>query len=202
VETSDGAHLAEVQRLQDAAWKAIGSATMDGPPRARYWKAWLKHCRLYPDNHRGNGLPPANIDNMFLTFAVAVREGKFGLGRQVKVQSVAVALRSVAQKYVLGGHPDPRRASPAEHALDLPIARILKRFDDEDPAPEPKLAVPVSTITAVAKKYNFTKHHAAVADMVVVAFFYLLRIGEYTSPSNTHPKRTIPLQKCDVQLWR
>jgi hypothetical protein len=175
---------------------------MDGPARARYWKAWLEHCRLYPDNHRGNGIPPANIDDMFFTFAVAVREGKFGLGRQVKVQSVAVALRSVAQKYVLDGHPDPRRASPAQHALDLPIACILKRFDDEDPAPKPKLTVPVSTITAIATKYNFTKHHAAVADMVVIAFFYLLRVGEYTLPSNTCPKHTIPLQKCEVQLWR
>jgi hypothetical protein len=105
VETSDGAHLTEVQRLRDAAWKAIESAMMDGPARAHYWKAWLEHCRLYPDNHRGNGLPPANIDDMFLTFAVAVREGKLGLGRQVKVQSVAVALRSVAQKY-----PQLRRA--------------------------------------------------------------------------------------------
>jgi hypothetical protein len=45
----------------------------------------------------------------------------------------------------------------------------------------------VSTINPVATKYNFTKHHAAIADLVVVAFFYLLRIGEYTSPSNPCP---------------
>jgi hypothetical protein len=77
----------------------------------------------------------------------------------------------------------------------------LKRFDDEDPAPEPKLAIPVSTISAIATKYNFTKHHAAVSDMVLVAFFYLLRVGEYTSPSNTRPRRTIPLRKCDIRLW-
>jgi hypothetical protein len=127
--------------------------------------------------------------------------GKVGLGRQVKVHSVAVELHSVAQKYVLDGHPDPRRASPAQHSLDLPIARILKRFDDEDPAPEPKLAIPVSTITAIATKYNFTTHHAAVSDMVIVAFFYLLLVGEYTSPSNTRPRRTIPLRKCDIRLW-
>jgi hypothetical protein len=43
---------------------------------------------------------------------------------------------------------------------------------------------------------------AAVSDMVLVAFFYLLCVGEYTSPSNTCPKRTTPLRKCDVQLWR
>jgi hypothetical protein len=81
------------------------------------------------------------------------------------------------------------------------IARILKRFDDEDPAPEPKLAVPVSTISAIASGYHFTKHHSAVANMVVIAFFYLLRVGEYTLQSNPRPKQTIPLQKCDIQLW-
>jgi hypothetical protein len=131
--TSNGAAIAEVERLRNTAWAAIGSATMDGPIKDRYWSAWTTHCRLYPDNDQGPHLPPSNIGDMLLTFAVAVREGKYGLGHQVKVQSVAVALRSVAQKYVLDGHPDPRRALPAQHALDLPIARILKCFDDKDP---------------------------------------------------------------------
>jgi integrase len=34
----------------------------------------------------------------------------------------------------------------------------------------------------------------------VLAFFFLLRVGEYT-PSKT-PRRTIPLRKKDVRLWR
>jgi hypothetical protein len=37
---------------------------------------------------------------------------------------------------------------------------------------------------------------------VVVAFFYLLRVDEYTAPQKSRPKRTIPLQKCNVRLWR
>jgi hypothetical protein len=47
----------------------------------------------------------------------------------------------------------------------------------------------VSTINPVATKYNFTKHHAAIADLVVVAFFYLLCVGEYTLPSNPFPNK-------------
>ncbi len=64
------------------------------------------------------------------------------------------------------------------------------------------MAIPASTIQAIITKYNFSPHHAAVEDLVVVAFFYLLRVGEYTAPRNSRPKRTIPLQKCDVCLWR
>ncbi len=89
---SNGAAMAEVERLCNTAWAAIGSATMDGPVKDRYWSAWTTHCRLYPDNNRGPHLPPSNIGDMLLTFAVAMWKGKYGLGRQVKVQSVAVAL--------------------------------------------------------------------------------------------------------------
>jgi hypothetical protein len=63
---------------------------------------------------------------MLLTFVVAMWEGQYGIGRQVKVQSVTTALWAVAQRYVLGRHSNPRRASPAQHALNLPIARLTK----------------------------------------------------------------------------
>jgi hypothetical protein len=38
-------------------------------------------------------------------------------------------------------------------------------------------------------------------DLVIIAFFYLLRVGEYTAPANPQKKRTIPLQGCNIRLW-
>jgi hypothetical protein len=38
-----------------------------------------------------------------------------------------------------------------------------------------------------------------VADLVVVAYFYLLRICEYTYSSR--PTRTVPLRRQDIQMW-
>jgi hypothetical protein len=35
----------------------------------------------------------------------------------------------------------------------------------------------------------------------MIAFFYLLRVGEYTSPASHCKKRTIPLRLCDIKLW-
>ncbi len=158
---------------------------MDGAVRDRYWRAWEEHCRLFPLNKRGPNLPPHNIEDMLLTFAVAMQEGKYGLGGQIQVQSVKVPLQAVSQKYALDGHCDPQRASPAQHFLNLPIARLLKKFRDENPPPQPKLTIPVSTIQAIITKYNSSPHHAAVADLVVMAFFYLLRVREYTAPRNS-----------------
>ena len=36
--------------------------------------------------------------------------------------------------------------------------------------------------------------------LVVIAFFFLLRVGEYTK-SGSQPTRTVPLRKSDVTLW-
>jgi hypothetical protein len=38
------------------------------------------------------GLPPHNIQDMLLTFAVAMQEGQFGLRGQITIHSVKAAL--------------------------------------------------------------------------------------------------------------
>jgi hypothetical protein len=151
----------------------IGTATVYGPKWHRYWKAWQMHCGLYQDAP-GKIQAPHILMDQLLTFAVAMQEGQYGNGRKVQVQTVTRALRFVSQKFVLDGHLDPQRASPAQHALDLPISRLLKKYSDEDPPPEPKLAIPISTITEIAEKYWWITHLSAVADLVIIAFFYLL----------------------------
>jgi hypothetical protein len=142
----------------------------------------MTHCQLYKS---AVGCQPSAKDatDRLLTFAVTMWEGKYSLRNQVKVQSVEQALQHVAQKLVLDGHPDPRRASSAQHTLDLPIAWIIKKFRDEDPPAQPELAIPVSTITAISENYRWTPHLDAVADLTLTAFFYLPCVGEYTTPS-------------------
>jgi hypothetical protein len=114
------------------------------------------------------------MTDQLITSAVAVREGKYGLGSQVKVQLVERALRHVSQRLVLDGGPDPRRSSAAQQELNLPISQLLKRFWDNNPKAEPKLAIPVSTIPAIATNYRWDPHKEAVVDLIIIAFFYLL----------------------------
>ncbi len=99
--------MAEIVHLRNIAWEAIGTATVDRTKCNSYWRAWTAHCRLYPKD-RGYGPTACERTDRLLTFAVAMREGHYGLGDQVKVQSVERALRHVAQRLVLDGHPDPR----------------------------------------------------------------------------------------------
>jgi hypothetical protein len=60
----------------------------------------------------------------------------------------------------------------------------------------------VSTITAIVNNYRWDPYKEAVADLIIIAFFYLLQVGEYTSPSKPWEKRTIALRDCDVRLWK
>jgi hypothetical protein len=94
-----------------------------------------------------------SITDKLFTFAAAVWEGKYGLRATVKVQSVKRALWHVTQKLILDGHPNPRKASPAQQQLDFPMSWLLKSFQDSDPAAEPKLALPMLTISAISQNY-------------------------------------------------
>jgi hypothetical protein len=182
--------LGEIQRLRDSAWKAIGTSTVDGAKRTKYWTAWTAHapCTVPIRIHGPQHLTPTSSSRLLSPCGKAST-------------LVEKALRHVAQKLVLDGHPDPRKASPVQQSLDLPISRLLKSFGDRDPPAEPKLAIPISTISAISTYYRWNPHLDAVADLVKMVFFYLLRVGEYTSPKTPHDKRTIPLRLCEIRLW-
>ena len=140
---------------------------------------------------------------LLLSFAVRIREGYAGKGQRVGAQSVATGLRHVAQTNVLAGYPDPRRTY-GDKELDLPIARLLKTFRDEDPAPQPKLALPVHAIRTTCTVYSRenTSISHAISDLIIVAFFFLLRVGEYTFPKGTRRKRTTQFRIQDVTFFK
>jgi hypothetical protein len=111
---------------------------------------------------------------------------------------------SRAQTRVLAGFPDPRR-NYGGRELDLPFSRMIKTMRYSDPVPRPQLALPASCITAAAaaRFHNgATLKQQAVADLISVAFFFLLRVGEYTMPTWNRWTRTVQFLCQDVCLWR
>jgi hypothetical protein len=80
---------------------------------------------------------------------------------------------------------------------------MLKSMKDRDPAPKPMLALPVETIeaaAAVAFNNRASVRRRAAAEMITVAFFFLLRVGEYTKSSKD--ARTVPFRVKDVLFRR
>ena len=91
MDTGNCTSMAEIQRLRDAAWEVIGTATVDRSKQHCYWKAWETHSGMYQDTPGEIHAPCIHTDRL-LAFAVAVQEDKYGNGHQVQVQSVARAL--------------------------------------------------------------------------------------------------------------
>jgi integrase len=174
---------------------------VDGPARATNWRNWTAWCARYSFNTFLIGTPREQHTHVLMAFAARVRAGAFGKGQQVGCQSVATALRHVAQAFVLASHGDPRREGDSPD-LGLAFTRLYHSYRTEDPAPKPQLALPISVIEDVVKHEGTSRDPKAqaLADLVMLAFFFLLRVGEYT-PSGTRTTRTTQIRRKDMQFW-
>jgi hypothetical protein len=87
--------------------------------------------------------------------------------------------------------------------LSLAFTRLYHSYKNEDPAPKPQLALPISVIDDVMANEGASTDpkDRALADLVVRAFFFLLRVGEHT-PSGTRTTRTTQIRRKDMQFWR
>ena len=82
---------------------------------------------------------------------------------------------------------------------------MLRGYRRDDPKSSPQLAVPVSITEHLLDQHwanpQYCPHREAVADLSNGAFYYLLRVGEYTKPRNTKTN-TIPLRVTDITFRR
>ena len=66
----------------------------------------------------------------------------------------------------------------------------------------PQLAVPVSLVKHILSNASKAKHHKAkahtIANLICIAFYYLLRVGEYTKQSGSKRKLTKPFRLRDI----
>ena len=131
-------------------------------------------------------------------FAERVRSGELSTsGRNLKSRSVEDYLRAVGQTNELLGLKDPRKAA-SSNAIDFRIKRMLRSYAKKDPPPNRVKPIPVQVlhrIAAIAQSADeLTK---GICDMILLAFFFLLRPGEYTDSQSD----TTPFQLQDVQVF-
>jgi hypothetical protein len=192
----------EFSRDLNSSWDKVAYATVDGQARATSWRNWSSWCTRFNFNTFLVGTPKEHQSHVLMAFAARVRSGAFGNGRQIGCQSVATALRHISQTFVLANYGDPRRELYSPE-LGLAFTRLFNSYRNEDPAPKPQLALPISVIEDVMKNEGASQSpkDQALADLVVLAFFFLLRVGEYT-PSGNRNTRTTQIRRKDLQFWR
>jgi hypothetical protein len=116
-------------------------------------------------------------------FAQRVRTGIDAAdGKPVRKRSVEQYLRSVGQAFTGMGAPDPRLDSLGK--LDFRLARQLAAYHKHDPAPQRVKPVPISVLHHMHSTIAHTSDtHRAIACLSYLAFFFLLRPGEYCKGS-------------------
>jgi hypothetical protein len=117
----------------------------------------------------------------------------------VRPRTVEGALRAVGQMLATLGLPDPRLQPSGK--LDLRLHRQLSGYSKIDPPPKRVKPVPLPIITHTASlcRHANTSQSNAIADMLLLGFFFLLRPGEYAYTSNPD---SCPFRLCDVHLLR
>ena len=150
--------------------------------RQKYWSRWSEYCssfRIDPFLQEAT-----KLEQIVLTtgFAARVRTGAYGRGDKIKVQSVTEALAAISKTIELAGQPSPLYKAPNEYIL--PLERLVEGFRREDPPPIPQLAVPISVPWECHRVATESKEISLLASsqLITIAFFYLLRVGEYTHP--------------------
>jgi hypothetical protein len=186
--------LRDLGTAQAAARHGIVPSRADANDRT--WKLWASFCRelLVDPWLLGVGDPILLLQ----VFAHRYRVGQIApSGRQVKSRTVEGALRAVGQAFTALGSPDPRLT--ATGSTEFRLSRQLRSYSKLDPPPQRVKPIPVDVIhhmMALSNQHG-TADSLAIADLIALAFFFLLRPGEYTAPRGENT----PFKLEDVQFY-
>jgi hypothetical protein len=103
--------------------------------------------------------------------------------------------------------PTGRTTFPSGHsARDVlqAIAQQLEEYQHSDPPSLPPLAAPLHLIHHILQKHGHqdaSQCDKALADCNLIAFYFLLLVGEYTYANPTPKKCTHPITATDITLW-
>ena len=193
-----------------SAWEAInnGVVAKTNQTRKKYWAHWTAYVKTFQVEPFLTTCNPIQQAIIITAFAARVRKGSYGRGNTIKVPSVANALAAISTTIELAGFNSP--LYKAEGAYIEPVARAVEGWRRQDPASVPQLAVPVAVPNRMHAKalQQGSLFQQTVADLGLIAFYYLLRVGEYTegttstTPATNARKRTVNFRVKDVGFFK
>ena len=141
-----------------------------------HWGVWTTFCGSL-------GIPPAlegirDPVPLLQLFAHRIRTGEYALkGDRIRKRSVEQYLRSVGQAFSCVGAPDIRFGDDGK--LDFRLSRQLRSYMKEDPPPTrvKPLPIPILMHCYMSLRHG-TEKEQLIADLIFMAFYYLLRPGE------------------------
>jgi hypothetical protein len=102
----------------------------------------------------------------------------------------------------MANKPSPVFKDGSDQSYILPIERMMEGFRREDPPATPQLAVPITVANHCFTTAMTTDnaHTQAVGQLTLIAFYFLLRVGEYTKPKTFVQNGTVKRATRTIQF--
>jgi hypothetical protein len=157
-----------------------GVTTQRSKAMDKHWGRWEEFCLTHHvDPHLSTWDYPVP---MLQVFGERYRDGRLPpRNNPIKDRTVEDGIRAVGQAFARLGPPDPRK--DAHGGIDFWIQQQIKAYKKDDAPPRRVKPIPITIIFfIVAQALGSTRsdEEMAIVDMIVIAFFFLLRPGEYT----------------------
>ncbi len=138
-------------------------------------------------------------------FFARVCLGAYGRGKQVQAGTVVGALTAVGQEIALACGENPTKVMGSEKILP----RLQQTYDGwrkEDPETTKQLPVEADVPELLAEQgqcASATERDRAVGDLTLIAFYYLLCIGEYTiKGTRNDTKQMVQFKLEDITFFK
>ena len=133
-----------------------------------------------------------------MCFSGRVKSGWYGYGRQVSNGTVTSALTAVGQAFSVHNRGNPLKPHESkDYNLDVKV--MLDGWKKEGPPTMKKLPIEVDIPEYLVERSmepDAGKGQKAIADLTLIAFYYLLRVGKYTCRT----KRNIEKQMVQFRI--
>ena len=173
--------------------------------REKYWKNWMSYVApLGVDpylqethyEHRARALSG---------FAARVRTGAYGRGKQVSVGRVSSAISAIGTTISLATGTNPTKLDNTDHLIPR-LSHMFTGWKKEDPPTLKKLPVEADIpelLSQLGAQLSANELDKAIGDLTIIAFYYLLRVGEYTiKNARNNTKQTVQFRMRDVTFFK
>ena len=173
--------------------------------RNKYWDCWTTYVKPMEVDPYLQNVPFTTTTRAITGFAARVRTGHYGRGRTITAPAVNSAITAVGKTIAMARGVNPTKTFGSDKLLPR-LKQMLDGWTEEDPPTVKKLPIEVDIpeyIANTAHQPDTSHNNQAIGDLVLIAFYYLLRVGEYTSKAErAHTKRTIQFKLEDVTFFQ
>jgi len=187
-------------RIADEGYRN-GRVEATAKGREIHWKNWCTFVAPVGVDPYLQETPFEQRVRMLTGFAGLSRTGYYGRGKQVASGTVSSALTAVGKKISLASNVNPLKDQGGKNFVPR-IQEMLEGWSKDDPPTTKMLPVEADVpewVCKLAMTPGASEQLKATADSMLYAFYFLLRIGEYTkkhSRNDTKQTRQFKIGDC------